>query len=51
VALAGLLLPFVAPARGQPAGTFLEHLPGRTRPRQDATAPGRGRYETGSSLT
>jgi len=38
VALAGLLLPFVAPARGEPAGTFLDYLPGRTRPQQDADA-------------
>ena len=51
VALAGLLLPFVAPARGEPAGTFLDYLPGRTRPRQGAAEAGRGRYETGSSLT
>jgi len=32
VVLAGLLLPFVAPARGEPAGTFLDLLPGRRRP-------------------
>ncbi len=38
VALAGLLLPFVAPARGEPAGTFLDYLPGRTRPGQEADA-------------
>jgi hypothetical protein len=38
LAMAGLLLPFVAPARGEPAGTFLDYLPGRTRPRQDADA-------------
>lgn len=38
LALAGLLLPFVAPARGEPAGTFLDYLPGRTRARQDADA-------------
>ena len=46
VALGGLLLPFAAPPRGEPAGTFLDYPPGRTRPRQDTE-----NYATGSSLT
>lgn len=40
VALIGLLLPFIARPRGEPAGTFLDLLPSR-RTEPDATRPAR----------
>ena len=32
IAIAGVLVPFLAPPRGEPAGTFLDHWPFRRPP-------------------